>query len=336
MEPTPPNAQMKAAVDEGANNRNTNNAMRSPPNKKDSRKLFVGGLPADITAEEFRLFFEQFGTVVDSVVMFDRETQRSRGFGFVTFQSSEVSNMLLNMGQGEDENGAEESPTSPRVGRLVMRGKTCEVKSAEPKESSRSNRRYQNQGGSGSNGGAAPNRRFVDKASYPPQQQGNHLTAAAHAVPYHDPHQHMAVAHHHQHPLANPAYYPAYHPSMYHGTAGYHPAAMYAPGVAHATSMHVPNDGIHLQPVVPPGPPVMDGAHLPPYMEVPYDPHAYAAAYGHQQMTPMQQGYPQHPSNMHAQPVHPPLQGAYPASGAPSSVMQPAAPGIPTKDEKNS
>ena len=31
------------------------------------------------------MFFEQFGAVLDSVVMFDRETQRSRGFGFITF-----------------------------------------------------------------------------------------------------------------------------------------------------------------------------------------------------------------------------------------------------------
>ena len=39
-----------------------------------------------VTDEEFREFFEQFGTLIDSVVMFDRETRRSRGFGFVTFE----------------------------------------------------------------------------------------------------------------------------------------------------------------------------------------------------------------------------------------------------------
>ena len=37
-----------------------------------------------------RQFFEQFGEVIDSVVMIDRVTKRSRGFGFVTF-ASEVS-----------------------------------------------------------------------------------------------------------------------------------------------------------------------------------------------------------------------------------------------------
>jgi len=85
METMPPNAQAKAGY--GGPNYRTN-TMRNPPNKQDSRKLFVGGLPADVTAEEFKVFFGQFGVIVDSVVMFDRETQRSRGFGFVTFQSS--------------------------------------------------------------------------------------------------------------------------------------------------------------------------------------------------------------------------------------------------------
>ena len=58
---------------------------RIPSTRKDARKLFVGGLPSDITDQQFRTFFEQFGELLDSVVMFDRDTHRSRGFGFVTF-----------------------------------------------------------------------------------------------------------------------------------------------------------------------------------------------------------------------------------------------------------
>jgi hypothetical protein len=38
-----------------------------------------------VTDPEFRYFFSQFGELRESVVMFDRETRRSRGFGFVTF-----------------------------------------------------------------------------------------------------------------------------------------------------------------------------------------------------------------------------------------------------------
>mmetsp|Transcript_1535 Transcript_1535/g.3815 ORF Transcript_1535/g.3815 Transcript_1535/m.3815 type:complete len:164 (-) Transcript_1535:1-492(-) len=56
-----------------------------PPTKKDSRKLFVGGLPPDVTQAEFKTFFAQFGELLDAVVMFDRESHRSRGFGFVTY-----------------------------------------------------------------------------------------------------------------------------------------------------------------------------------------------------------------------------------------------------------
>jgi hypothetical protein len=45
----------------------------------------------------FLEFFEQFGDVIDSVVMIDRQTKRSRGFGFVTF-ADEVSSLFLFVG----------------------------------------------------------------------------------------------------------------------------------------------------------------------------------------------------------------------------------------------
>lgn len=114
---------------------------KTPPTKKDSRKLFVGGLPADVTDREFRDFFAQYGVVMDSVVMFDRETRRSRGFGFVTFQDPEVAARLLTSGKNADEKTTSMT-VNPRVGRLVMRGKTCEVKAAEPKETRPSRRPF--------------------------------------------------------------------------------------------------------------------------------------------------------------------------------------------------
>lgn len=43
-------------------------------------------IPTDkVSDKEFLHFFEQFGPIIDSVVMLDRVTKRSRGFGFVTF-----------------------------------------------------------------------------------------------------------------------------------------------------------------------------------------------------------------------------------------------------------
>ena len=50
-----------------------------------SKKLFVGGLSWGTDDEGLRSAFEQYGEVVDAKVITDRDTGRSRGFGFVTF-----------------------------------------------------------------------------------------------------------------------------------------------------------------------------------------------------------------------------------------------------------
>ncbi len=47
-------------------------------------RLFVGGLDWRITTEQLRAEFEKFGPVNDAVVVLDRDTGDSRGFGFVT------------------------------------------------------------------------------------------------------------------------------------------------------------------------------------------------------------------------------------------------------------
>jgi cold-inducible RNA-binding protein len=50
-----------------------------------SKKLFVGGVNWDTTEEGLRKAFEPFGVVTEVKVITDRDTGRSRGFGFVTF-----------------------------------------------------------------------------------------------------------------------------------------------------------------------------------------------------------------------------------------------------------
>ncbi|KIK29352.1 hypothetical protein PISMIDRAFT_89461 [Pisolithus microcarpus 441] len=51
-------------------------------------RYFVGGLSHATTADSMRDFFSAYGKVVDATVMVDRETGRSKGFGFVTFEDS--------------------------------------------------------------------------------------------------------------------------------------------------------------------------------------------------------------------------------------------------------
>lgn len=46
-------------------------------------KLFVGGLAFQTIESDLVHYFKQFGTVLDAIVMRDRQTQRGRGFGFV-------------------------------------------------------------------------------------------------------------------------------------------------------------------------------------------------------------------------------------------------------------
>eukprot|EP00531_Pseudo-nitzschia_arenysensis_P015760 CAMPEP_0116130954 /NCGR_PEP_ID=MMETSP0329-20121206/8750_1 /TAXON_ID=697910 /ORGANISM="Pseudo-nitzschia arenysensis, Strain B593" /LENGTH=346 /DNA_ID=CAMNT_0003625357 /DNA_START=264 /DNA_END=1304 /DNA_ORIENTATION=- len=119
-------ATMTGKHDHSRQNENDRDAKSSGISRsnygEDTRKLFVGGLPTDITDPEFRHFFSQFGELQEAVVMFDRVTRRSRGFGFVTYANPDVSRSLLQMGNQGDG-----------IGRLVMRGKTCEVKAAAPR-----------------------------------------------------------------------------------------------------------------------------------------------------------------------------------------------------------
>ena len=52
-------------------------------------KLFVAGLPYDLDDAELMEIFEKFGTVVTARVAMDKETGKSKGFGFVDMPNSE-------------------------------------------------------------------------------------------------------------------------------------------------------------------------------------------------------------------------------------------------------
>ena len=80
------------------------------------RKIFVGGLPHNLTDGELKSYFDSFGAIVDAVVIHDKEYNKPRGFGFVTFDSEEAVDSVLKRSFHE------------------LNNKRVEVKRAVPKE----------------------------------------------------------------------------------------------------------------------------------------------------------------------------------------------------------
>ncbi|XP_055801236.1 heterogeneous nuclear ribonucleoprotein 1-like [Solanum dulcamara] len=94
----------------------TNGSIQGSPCPARTRKIFVGGLASSVTESDFKKYFDQFGTVTDVVVMYDHNTQRPRGFGFITYESEEAVDKVLYKTFHE------------------LNGKRVEVKRAVPKE----------------------------------------------------------------------------------------------------------------------------------------------------------------------------------------------------------
>ncbi|GAV74595.1 RRM_1 domain-containing protein [Cephalotus follicularis] len=101
--------------DQNMMSRNSSSIQGSPGPGR-TRKIFVGGLASTVTESEFRKYFDQFGTITDVVVMYDHNTQRPRGFGFITYDSEEAVDKVLLKTFHE------------------LNGKMVEVKRAVPKE----------------------------------------------------------------------------------------------------------------------------------------------------------------------------------------------------------
>lgn len=59
------------------------------PQAANPAKLFVGNLSYQMTSDDLRAAFSEFGEVVDCIVMTDKFSGRSKGFGFVTFATAE-------------------------------------------------------------------------------------------------------------------------------------------------------------------------------------------------------------------------------------------------------
>lgn len=68
-------------------------------------KLFVGNLEYTVTGDDLKEAFSQAGTVVDAVVISDKMTGRSRGFGFVEMSTEEEAKAAVEKVNGMDVKG---------------------------------------------------------------------------------------------------------------------------------------------------------------------------------------------------------------------------------------
>jgi RNA recognition motif-containing protein len=70
-----------------------------------SKKLFVGSLSWNINDQGLREAFEPFGEINEAVVITDRDSGRSRGFGFVTFEDDEAADKAISALDGTELDG---------------------------------------------------------------------------------------------------------------------------------------------------------------------------------------------------------------------------------------
>lgn len=68
-------------------------------------KLFVGSLPYSVTDDDLRDLFKDFGDVASAKVIFDRETNRSKGFGFVEFEDDAAAKKAIDALNNTDMGG---------------------------------------------------------------------------------------------------------------------------------------------------------------------------------------------------------------------------------------
>jgi len=102
------------------------------------KKLYVGNLSYNVTNESLSEMFAPFGTVDSAQIIMDRETNRSKGFGFVEMSNAAEADAAIAALDGKD-NG----------------GRNLKVNEAKPKED-----RPRTGGGYGGGGGGGGNRRY--------------------------------------------------------------------------------------------------------------------------------------------------------------------------------
>ena len=100
------------------------------------RKLYVGNLSYNTSDSDLQTLFGEFGTVQSAQVIMDRDSGRSKGFGFVEMENDEQAQAAITALNGQDSNG-----------------RALTVNEARPREE-RSGGQRQSSGGRGGFGGS--------------------------------------------------------------------------------------------------------------------------------------------------------------------------------------
>ncbi|MFC1710467.1 RNA recognition motif domain-containing protein [Patescibacteria group bacterium] len=68
-------------------------------------KVYVGNLPYTVNSDELRKIFGEFGEIADAVVITDKMSGRSKGFGFVEFADDEMAKKAIDSMNGKEIEG---------------------------------------------------------------------------------------------------------------------------------------------------------------------------------------------------------------------------------------
>lgn len=85
-------------------------------------KIYVGNLSYSVTSDDLRKTFEEFGAIESADVIMDRNTNRSKGFGFVEMSSDQEAKAAIAALNGKDMDGRPLNVSEARPKRTESRG----------------------------------------------------------------------------------------------------------------------------------------------------------------------------------------------------------------------